>query len=105
MEQDQKFYWLKLKKNKAKSGKTYWTGNFSYAIDIIGFEKDDGTMTVWFSPKDMDKVKQAGQERQQSVPPPQRPPPPPKQQYVDHTRALPPPQEDQAPWPEDEPPF
>lgn len=97
-QKSQNFYWLKLKKNKAKSGKTYWTGNFSYAIDIVGFEKDDGTMTVWFSPKDMEKLKQAGQQRQQSSPPP-------KPQYVDHTRALPPPQEDQAPWPDDEPPF
>lgn len=77
-QRNEKFYWLKLKKNIAKSGKVYWTGNFSYAIDLIGFEKDDGTMTVWFSPKDMDQMKQAGKppHQQQNALPKARPPAP-----------------------------
>lgn len=98
----EKFYWMKLKKNVAKSGKNYWTGNLAYAIDVVGFEKDDGTMTVWMVPKDMGQMKQAQQQRA-SAPAPK---PPPKPQYVDHSKALPPAQGDQTPWPgEDEIPF
>lgn len=97
-ERSEKFYWLKLRKNIAKTGKVYWTGNFSYAIDIVGFEKDDGTMTMWFNPKDMDQMKQRPQQQVREAPPKQAPPT--QKQYAPSS-----PQHDETPWPEDEIPF
>lgn len=91
------FYFMKLKKNISKAGKAYYTGKFAYAIELLGFEKEDGSITLWMAPQDMDKMKQ-NQGQQQApkqfqgynkiqVQQQQRPPsPPPQQQYIDHTQ-------------------
>lgn len=78
------FYFMKLKKNISKAGKPYYTGKFAYAIDLVGFEKEDGSITLWMAPQDMDKLAQQNKQPPRQAAPPQRPPPP-KQQYVDHT--------------------
>lgn len=56
---DDKFYFMKLKKNISKGGKVYYTGKYAYAIDILGFEKEDGTISLWLKPQPMDQAKQA----------------------------------------------
>jgi hypothetical protein len=101
------FYFMKLKKNISKAGKAYYKGQFAYAIDLLGFEKEDGSITLWLAPQDMDKMKQQGQQQYQK---PQQTPQaqyqrpvasPPKQQYVDHTQGP-----EAPPWPDtDDIPF
>lgn len=93
--QDNKYYWMKLKKQLSKSGKTYYTGKFAYALDVIGFEKDDGTVTLWLKPQDMDKMRQEGFPNQFANKPQQQiqPRPPVMQQFdkaVQQQRQVPP---------------
>ncbi len=59
-EPDNKFFFLNLKKQISKNGKVYYTGKFAYAIDLVAFEKKDGSgdLTVWMKPKDMDQMRQ-----------------------------------------------
>ena len=93
-QQDQKFFYMNLKKQVSKNGKTFYKGKYAFAIDIIGFEKKDGSgdITLWLSPQDMDRMKQQ-QDRQvqRSVAPPPRQAPrnqtsrTPENAYVDHT--------------------
>lgn len=98
------FYWMKLKKQISKAGKVYYTGNFAYAVDVVGFEKDDGTITLWLAPKDMDKMKQEQGRKQYQQPQAPRPPPV-QQQRPPQPQALPPPYEDGDPGPEGDLPF
>lgn len=125
---DNKFYWMKLKKQLSKAGKTFYTGKFAYAVDVVGFEKEDGTITLFLAPQDMDKMKEQGfsqqqtpkqQQIQQRAPvmeqfnqavQQQRQPAPqqqqPRKQFVDHTKPNPnwsePPKNQ---WDDDEIPF
>lgn len=90
-ERPPKFFFLNLKKNVSKHGVPFYTGKLAYAMDLIAFEKKDGSgdLTVWMQPKDMDQMNQ----RKQAPPQQQRPPPPQRQ---------PPPQQGPPPYPEDD---
>lgn len=94
----EKAFFLNLKKRVSQNGKSYYTGKFAYAIDIIAFEKKDnsGDLTVWLQPKDMDQMKQnqdgKGNYQQQQKPIPQGRP------YVAPSQA---PQQNEAPWPDE----
>lgn len=102
----EKAFFLNLKKRASKSGSSYYTGKFAYAIDIIAFEKKDGSgdLTVWLQPKDMDQMKQNQQGQQQSgyqqqpKPVPQARPYP-TQQSTQQAPA------NEAPWPDEDLPF
>lgn len=75
---DNKFYFMKTTRRVSKAGKAYHTGKYAYAIDLVGFEKEDGTISWWLSPKDMDQIKQQQETRQGGYQP--RPQPQPQQQ-------------------------
>lgn len=112
---DEKFFYMNLKKRVSKNGKTFYTGKYSYAIDIIAFEKKDGSgdLTCWLQPKDMDELKNKGygaqpqhqgqyaqpSAQQQYQPAPLAQPYPPRQQAPSPPPA---PHQDQAPWPDDD---
>lgn len=96
-QEDKKFYYMKTQRKVSKNGKPYHTGKFSYAVDLVGFEKEDGTITWWLSPKDMDEMKKQsdarggyqGQARGADAGAPRYAPPQaglPKPPYVDHTK-------------------
>ena len=79
-QQDNKFFYMNLKKKVSKNGKVFYTNNkFAYAIELICFEKKDGSgdLTCWLQPVDMDKMKQNQQGRQETPRPQQSRPPSP----------------------------
>ena len=79
-QQDNKFFYMNLKKKVSKNGKVFYTNNkFAYAIELICFEKKDGSgdLTCWLQPVDMDKMKQNQQGRQEAPRPQQSRPPQP----------------------------
>lgn len=90
----EKFFYMTLKKRTGRGGAIFYSAKYAYAIDVVGFEKKDGSgdITLWLSPRDMDEMKNKGfgQQQQQK---PQAPPPQQRQAYA-------PPQRD-----EDMPPF
>ena len=70
-----KFFYMNLKKNVSQGGVIYYTGKYTYAIEIVGFEKKDGSgdLTLWLQPKDMDQIKNARpQQTQRPSPQPAR---------------------------------
>lgn len=106
--EDKKFYYMKTQRRIGKSGKAYHTGKFAYAVDLIGFEKEDGTITWWLSPKNMDEMKQqqdarGGQQGYRPNPAPQFTPSQPKQPQSQASNGW----DAQEPWPNehDEIPF
>lgn len=62
---DQKFFYMNLKRKTSAKGTNFYTGKYAYAIDIVGFEKKDGSgdITLWLSPKDMDQVAKQTENR------------------------------------------
>lgn len=114
-QENNKFFYLTLKKKTGKSGGAFYTAKFAYAVEIIAFEKKDGSgdITLWLQPKDMDQMKQVSQARQGNHPytpanqPTRNLPKPNPSGYVDHTKPRVQsnvelaPRED-APWPDDE---
>lgn len=97
------FYWMKLKKQISKAGKAYYTGNFAYAVDVVGFEKEDGSITLWLAPKDMDEMKKKSQQRQpqqqnyQTPSAPMLPQPQPPRVYTPRPPPQQPQQQEEAP--------
>ena len=119
MEKEKAFF-LNLKKRISQKGAVFYTGKFAYAIDIIAFEKKDGSgdLTCWLQPKDMDQIKAQGNtvisgrqypssqgaqgqtERPRVIPnaaPNAQPRPKvtPRQEYAEN--------EEQVPWPDQDP--
>lgn len=123
MNQDGKLYLFKVTKRIAKSGKTFYTGKFNNLTNVIGFEKEDGTVTFWMQPGEQfgagDKPQhpQAPQQGHPYAPPappsnmrpPSGPPPhaPPQRYPKPVPKPQPPQQADNEaysdmPWPEGE---
>lgn len=67
---DTSFFFLTLKKNVSKGGKTYYTAKYAYAVELLGFEKADGSgdITLRLKPKDMDLMKQQTQAQRGNHP-------------------------------------
>lgn len=84
---DTKFFYMTLKKNVSKGGRVYYTGKYAYAIEILGFEKADGSgdITLHLKPKDMDLMKQESQAQRGQHPyaPKNQAPQPAKKPYTE----------------------
>lgn len=102
----EKFFYMNLKKKVSQKGTVFYTGKFAYAVEVIGFEKKDGSgdLTLWLQPKNMDELKASNRgyapQPAQQKPVPQARPYPTQQQS--EQKAYPPAHPDSVPWPTEE---